>query len=828
MKTVTKTALANLRQNKSRNLLIGIAVCLTTLLLFLIPGIGLGMLRADYQAVNQIYPLYHGVYYSIDEHTADSLLAVEGIKEAGFRCDAARIVSEEYSIPMIYMDQTAMDLNRIEIEQGRLPQEENEIAVFSGFLKAMGHSCRIGDQIRLSYQPEEADGLGYQKEQEFTICGLLKNTQAQDASQVNAAVVSKAFVEQEIPQEERRYEAYFCLKEENRPGLAAGQTTDQMKEKMQTIASGLGIGETQIGENGEYLAANYTDPSTISILVLIMLVVVTAGIVTIYSIYYVSMMHRVQEYGKLKALGASRRQIRQMVFREGLAVAAAAIPAGLLLGTVILLRIFPLIYGFIEVDETEVFVTTVRSLLVEGDVPLLDPALYLLAAAAALLTICCSLAKPMGIAARISPVEALRYQGEGKTGKGQRKGYNSMSLWRLTKSNLARNKKRTAVTILAMAFTGSFFLAVATVLSCANPRESANASIDGQYTLSVITESGNREHPELEWSQVRKNNPMTRDFIGQIQELDGVRKVEAFQEMDVTGSFCEEGEMYSLMGYPQSYQKILEQGILEGDLTYEEMEQSNQVILSKNAWYWGIDLQVGDSFTVNYQDGNERKEAVLQVGAVGSYTVGVNGYAVFLGASSLFERLSDDNSTAELRIFADQDYDPVLERALMDVCGQSGKVRLSDTWQKNYEIWSQGMALIRMGCCLFLGVLGVICIMNLINTMLNSIHVRKKELGMLQAIGMSQRQLIRMLELEGLFYTIGTLLCSLLLGSLLGYGFYWYARDSSMFNITAFHYPLPAAVGLAVILLLLQLTLVAVIGKSMKRQSLIERIRFSE
>ena len=61
MKTVTKTALANLRQNKSRNLLIGIAVCLTTLLLFLIPGIGLGMLRADYQAVNQIYPLYHGV-----------------------------------------------------------------------------------------------------------------------------------------------------------------------------------------------------------------------------------------------------------------------------------------------------------------------------------------------------------------------------------------------------------------------------------------------------------------------------------------------------------------------------------------------------------------------------------------------------------------------------------------------------------------------------------------------------------------------------------------------------------------------------------------------
>ena len=81
-------------------------------------------------------------------------------------------------------------------------------------------------------------------------------------------------------------------------------------------------------------------------------------------------------------------------------------------------------------------------------------------------------------------------------------------------------------------------------------------------------------------------------------------------------------------------------------------------------------------------------------------------------------------------------------------------------------IWKQGMSFLATGCYLFLGVLGLICIMNLINTMLNSIHMRKKELGIMQAIGLSEKQLIRMLHLESLFYTAGAVLCSVGIGSL--------------------------------------------------------------
>lgn len=118
--------------------------------------------------------------------------------------------------------------------------------------------------------------------------------------------------------------------------------------------------------------------------------------------------------------------------------------------------------------------------------------------------------------------------------------------------------------------------------------------------------------------------------------------------------------------------------------------------------------------------------------------------------------------------------------------------------------------------------------MNLINTMINSIHMRKKELGIMQAIGLSEKQLIRMLHLESLFYTAGAVLCSVGIGSVAGYLIFLYAKERKMFNITYYHYPVTAVIGIVLAMALLQLLLVTVIGKSMKRESLMDRIRFSE
>ena len=178
-------------------------------------------------------------------------------------------------------------------------------------------------------------------------------------------------------------------------------------------------------------------------------------------------------------------------------------------------------------------------------------------------------------------------------------------------------------------------------------------------------------------------------------------------------------------------------------------------------------------------------------------------------------------------MIADQDYDPELENALEEIIRPYGRLQMQ-TWQAEYEQWKSAMIMTSGACYAFLGILAAISVMNLINTMINSVHVRKKELGMMQAIGMSDRQLMKMLQLEGLFYTLGTLAIAVGLGSLAGYPLFRYAKSSGMFEITTYHYPWAAAVTMTVVLLLVQVALALAISKSVKKAPLIDRIRFSE
>lgn len=112
-------------------------------------------------------------------------------------------------------------------------------------------------------------------------------------------------------------------------------------------------------------------------------------------------------------------------------------------------------------------------LVKNGEVSLLHWWIYAITIMAVLFTSAVSLAKPMRIAAKVSPIEAMRYQGLEKRGKKVRKGYQNLTIFRLTKANMARNKKRTGITIVTLGATGILFMVVATILSCAAPKEIA-------------------------------------------------------------------------------------------------------------------------------------------------------------------------------------------------------------------------------------------------------------------------------------------------------------------------------------------------------------------
>lgn len=820
MKMTTRVAYCNMRHYKSKNILIGIAIILTTLLLFVIPSIGKDMVEVNFAVINKIYPTWHALYRNVDESTVMKLAAHHDVKTYGLRSDAGYMNLEDATVSMMYMDRTGMELYKVKLKEGQLPQKENDIVVSKGILEALGQNGKIGDTITVPYQILKDDGLDYTKEKEFRICGFLADNESSKEQKQYTSLVSEAFLKAEISVEQVKYR--FLLQVNGQKG----NTTADYTETIQNIARQFGISEDDMNINKEYLAANYVDPATIPVIVGIMLIVVLAGIITIYSVYYVSMNQRVREFGKLKAIGATKRQLRQIVLREGMGVALFAIPIGLLIGTV---AVKVVLLQFVEhAKDSNVLTTEAYKVVAKGEVQLYYWWIYLLAIAVTLCTVYLSLMKPMRMAAKVSEIEAMRYQGGSKRQKSSRKGYQFLNIGRLTKRNLAENKKKSTITIVSMAVTGIFVMMVATVLSCANPMESAKSSIVGQYEISPIVESGNKEHPEYEWAEVQKNNPLNEGLKQQIEELDGVERVDVFTALKVSGGpFEEEIGSEFINGVPEEYAEELKKGITEGNVTYEELKSGDKVILDRALLHWYPDIKVGDKLKLNIHDGDNTFQKEIEVAAIGDYGKGLTNYNCLIMAKEGAEKLTINNSSSYFQVIADKDYDEALEASLQAIVDGSGRLQMR-TWKNEYDTWENAIQMTRGACYAFIIILAAISIMNLINTMINSVHVRKKELGMMQAIGMSDRQLMKMLQLEGIFYTVGTLIISIGVGSLAGYPLFLYAKRTGMFDISTYHYPVTAAIIIILTLFVIQMLLAIFIAKSVRKDSLIERIRFSE
>lgn len=341
-------------------------------------------------------------------------------------------------------------------------------------------------------------------------------------------------------------------------------------------------------------------------------------------------------------------------------------------------------------------------------------------------------------------------------------------------------------------------------------------------------ENDNKEHPELAWDELQKNNPLSEDLKAEIEKLDGVNWVDVFSTVDISGEeFPEEGFGEDICGVPEEYAKELEDGIIEGSAAYEDLKSGEKVIIDRSLLHWYPQLKVGDKLRVIVHDGETAYNKELEIIAIGDYRGGLLNYDYMIMAKEAADRLVSNNNNRYFCVMADEDFDENLYQELENLCDSTGRLNLVSR-KSVFELNEAAMHLMNGGCYIFLGILSTICIMNLVNTMINSVHVRKKELGMMQAIGMSDSQLQQMLLIEGMFYTIGTLMVTIGIGSVLGYAAFLGAKEAQILRIREFSYPWETALIVVVVLVIVQIFLAATISRSVKKESMIDRIRFHE
>ena len=149
-----------------------------------------------------------------------------------------------------------------------------------------------------------------------------------------------------------------------------------------------------------------------------------------------------------------------------------------------------------------------------------------------------------------------------------------------------------------------------------------------------------------------------------------------------------------------------------------------------------------------------------------------------------------------------------------------------DTIEESVNYYNRNQQLV-FGAFLIVAII-VVCfsLINLVNTTITNFLSRKREIGMLQAIGLSKKQLIRMLCYEGMIYSLFAVLVTLILG--VGFGILCIQIMRSLNPYFFYSFPWPVVLIYSAVLLAVQLILIAYTTGNLKKQSLVDQIRTME
>ena len=629
------------------------------------------------------------------------------------------------------------------------------------------------------------------------------------------------------------------------------------------------------GYSGAQLSNSFDLTTLLAIVVLLLLIIFT-GYLIIYNVFQISVTNDIRFYGLLKTIGTTGRQLKRIVRQQAFILSLIGIPFGLLLGFVIGNKLTPIIMA--QLSYKNAFVS-------------FNPLIFIGAALFSLLTVFLSCARPGRMAAKVSPVEAVRYTEGGapkKPGKREktRKAQGGASLPKMAWANLGRSRGKTVVTVISLTLavvlatmTYTFSIGFDMMKYLQNKADVDFILGDAAYFRSNFY-STDEEVPEAVISDVAAQGGIEENgrIYGNVSDIEEFVTEEwyrgvwskwnppevldqmiAFKERTDDGLLADRVQLYGMEDFPLS---LLD--VLEGDLA-PLSDPSQKAIAAVyltddyDATIFGSNwAKLGDKVTLRYvtereyfyMDNGEIIEdtdntdpnrnwtsravayedieytvcALVQVpGSINYRYYGADQFV--LGA----ERFKQDTGTDSVMTYIFNTTDEAEEgmEAFLAEYTESVQPLYDYESRATYVAEFEGFRsmFMTMGGALSL-IIGLVGVLNFVNAVLTGILTRKRELAVLQSVGMTGKQLKTMLVYEGLYYTLLALAVSLvmtvilgpLLGSVLG-DVFWF-----------FTYRLTVAPILAVLPVFLALGALVPLWtyRSVARRTIVERLREAE
>lgn len=853
MTLLNKLTIKNLKLNKKRTIVTIIGIMLSVALITAVASMYASGIKSLIKYETIIKGDFHTAFYNVPTSDVDKFINNRNIEKLNITegLGYAKIDSKNEDKPYAYLKGFTKDaLNNLSVRlvKGRLPENTNEI-VIPTHLKTNGRlDLKLNDSITLEVG-KRIDSKG----DELNQSDKYQNTAGEQLVEMQTKTYKIVGI---IERPATNIEYYTApgytfityIDSKNLSGnvdIYAKFTKDGVKNWDKTIANILGVSQvlfrkvynqeieseklteqlkkTYMFDINKYLIDLETNPISSTsmgdlgkVLAIVIVIIVFTSIFCIKNSFDISITEKIRQYGMLRSIGATKKQIKRNVFYEATILGLIGIPLGIILGclaTYILIIISN--YYLIDVVQTGFKLELVFSTYA-----------ILVAIILGIITIYFSALKSATRASKVSEIDSIRnsanlkiYSKKIKSPKYIKKLFGIGGV--ISFKNLKRNKKKYRTTIISITVSTFVFIALYSFMELAfqnvnnelkvsdfNISLSTNAINDYSYSkfLKTVNLSGVEDYAIL------RNNELS--FTGshsskEYLEYFGTKKESDAEEHITISAIGKKQYDKYIKSLGLNYDDIKDKGILF-DKQYITSYDKNNNKITKNIRVY--DFNKGDVIT------STNNQLNLEIGAISSIEPNLlknlsNSYLII--SDEMFDKIAKTNN---LDIYYKASNADKLQDELDNYLnGESYNI---DNKEENVRIMNNLFTLIAIFLYGFIIVISLIGITNIFNTITTNMELRKQEFAMLKSIGMTSKEFKRMIRLESLFMGIKSLLFGILIGIILSYLIYL-SSDSDI------PYKLPIVaiiISILVVFILISLIMKYSLNK-ISKQNTIETIR---
>lgn len=745
-KIINEITRALLKYNKNRNIVAGIAIILTTLMFTSIFTVGFGLKKSmEYERMRMVGGDFHIGFKQIEDEELENIKSHRAIKEYGIRNMIGYGKNEELygeNVEISIGDENYLKHSFIKLDEGTMPMDEKDIIIDRRILEMLGKEAILGEKIELDF--EVSDNMGFvveEKVDEFTVVGIFTGD---ELSMAKFIYLSDKYADLiDIPNGNKSLNVMvnnsFNLRGKAEKIISdSGYTTD--RSQTDHIAYGINWGYSTEDLNGMDLG------SVIGMFVLLLVVVLT-GYLIIYNVFNISSYLDIKMYGLMKAIGVSEKQLKNIILKQAFIISIFSIPIGSALGYLVGNNLLPLIVE--------------QSIMGENYRISKNPWIFLLTVLMTLLTVYISAIKPGKKVGKVSPLEAILNEDMDRSAKYL--GNYKLSVKSLGRINVFRNKSKLLLVVLSISL--SMIVLNSTIIFLGEP-DLNKYLVEFINSDFVLAEKGYYNYRYIE--------PVKEDLV------DGVKGQKSFKAgggiylnyIEARDKLNDQNvTIYGLDDFVLARQKIL--------LGQDNLDLLN---LKKDEVLLGVkerDLELIKTGEYKHKLGDILK---LKVGnlereykILGFIEYGMTNTS---RSYSVTPKLDDKgNETAlimddlifmNMATYGDIVDEPNMMVYQFDVSDDASmRIYLDDLVEKNtiYKYDSRDLQkdslkgvlnlLLLIGGLLSF-VIGFIGILNFINVLITNIISRKNEFKLMNSIGMTNRELVKMIEVESMYYFIYT------------------------------------------------------------------------